>query len=235
MNLDDFLFSLSTTELNGVFIAQRGEDGEYDDEKKRALISHVNAALTALYTRFNIKLGSVWLQTVKGTEHYFIDPKYAESTNSPDAYIKDAVMPLSGEVMKILAVSDADGHSLGINRVGDVLSLGSLKHNHLSVPEAHQGKLLRVEFRSGPQLVGDKAMYYPLKMVEIDIPDVYVQAMRYFVASRVVAPVGLAADSAPNTDNYMIRYENECRVLEAASLGQTEEYETHRFQHSGWI
>jgi hypothetical protein len=76
-------------------------------------------------------------------------------------------------------------------------------------------------------------------LIETELPRTYLEALLYFVASRVFNPVGLesAVIRAPfhTGNNYYSKYEAACALLASVGLDVEETVEYHKFSSKGFV
>lgn len=207
----------------------------------------VNLGLATLYKRFKIKEGRVWLQLEEGKYEYLIHSDFAMSTkvNMPKYIIDSKGNPFTNDINKIEAVENQEGFELPLNNPNEPHTIQSLKQNLLEfpvmfvdkqkeLPEKMRGTLLKVVYRAGHGAAICCPSYYDPDMVEVPLPDMYLEALLYFVASRVYNPIGFNQDFH-NGNNYAAKFEAECQRLELLGLQLTSTIENGRFVKNGWV
>jgi hypothetical protein len=222
--------------------------GEIGDEQYRSVGNHVMLGLTSLYKRFDLKRGQLIIELQSDRIVYPLHSKFAvEGKNSLELvrYIKDTPDdPFLDDIIKILTISGDSGYAFNLNDYTDHFSIVTPTMNSIRVPidVVNPGTELAKEYRTA-SLVVDYQANHPKFMpkiadinpmaINIELPDTHVQALLYFVASRVHNPIGMGAEfNAGN--NWAQRYELECQQLEGEG-GEIDSLDGNtRAQRGGW-
>lgn len=228
MKLAEIFSQLTYGELSNLNLGGN-KVGEIPEESYKAIANHVNMGLTALFTRFNLKEGRFKLALIDDQVTYPLLSQYAVSNVKSKElvkYIIDTVQePFKDDIIKIEHVLTPHNIAISLNtgyhpyvcatptsttlRVPPVLIDGSM-----NLPEYLRGvKELIVIYRANHiKLDPDVGAFDPAK-IEIQLPNAFLQALLYYVASRVNNPIGLGQEfNAGNT--YAAKYERECQMLE---------------------
>lgn len=206
----------------------------------------VHLGVVNLYKRFKIKEGRLWLQLIDGKYEYVLHSDHALSTRvNKEKYIIDSKgNPFINDINKIESISTQDGFPWPFNALNDPLSVTVLRQNVLEfnplyvdrqseLPEKMRGTLLKVTYRAG---YNQPAACSPLivpEMVEIPIPDMYLEALLYFVASRVYNPIGFNQDFHQG-NNFAAKFEAECQRITQLGLELDNTPFNDRFSRSGF-
>lgn len=70
--------------------------------------------------------------------------------------------------------------------------------------------------------------------VDVELPDMYLEALIYFVASRVMNPIGMNEEFHAG-NNYAAKYEEECQRLEVKDLNLTDGATNWGVQRKGFV
>ena len=150
-------------------------------------------------------------------------------------FIKDASNPFLGDINKVEAIFTDNQHPLYLN--DSTQRFGAMMLNQtklrLSDPFVRQGPNLPQSLKTTFVDVHYRAAALPIikphckagvffepSQVDLNLPDMYLEALVYFVASRVFNPVGMNQEFYSG-DNYANKYEMECQRLEALGLELT--------------
>lgn len=223
MKLSEVFNHLTYGELSQIAIGQN-EMGEIAEDNYPVLLSHINLGLTALYKRFNLKEGSVTIPLVSNTTLY----------------------PLDGKVVhKIERVATVEGTDLGLNDRSDEFACSTPNMHTLRVPSAivERSVDLPDRFKTNELLVTYRANHPNLVLVneyidpnitEVELPYSHLEALLYFIASRVNNPIGLVNEfNAGN--NWASKYELECQQLELQNLEIDQGSTNDRLSKGGWV
>lgn len=221
MKLDTILKQLSFGELSQLSIGEM-VDGEWPEENRDKLVLHINAALTAIHKRFFLKEKREVVPLVADTFEYSLT---------------------ATDLIQVEQLLDADGEEVPLNVAGSALAVAMPTYRTLRLPprvEANADKhpldttaSLTAVYRATTQIT-PKDLYYPPSMVEVDLPEVYLEPLLFYVASRLQAPVGMDGQQIVS-NNYTQKYEMACRQLEDQGFTvSTTEQETG-FERNGWV
>lgn len=236
MKLQDIFDQLSTGEFSQLSIGGQ-EAGVINEDNYKPVIDHINLALTALYTRFNLKAGRLVVELQPDLDTYVLHSSYAvqgKRSMQPVRYIKDTVAePFLDDLAKVLEVRDDTGSELGLNDANDPLSIQTPSAKVLWTPKHLATAELRVRYQAlHPKLVVGLGFFDPAR-VNVELPDTHLQALLLNIASRAQAPVGMGAEfNASNA--YFARYEQACQDLEFKGMQVDRGGSNTRAQRGGW-
>ena len=187
-------------------------------------MAHVNLGLTALYKRFNLKEGRLVF---------------------PLSPVGNVYKLGTADLNKIERVLTKEGFELALNDGNDPLSCYTPQMNILRVPpkivsksqdlpEKYITDELEVIYRANhAKIVATGGFLLPEK-VEMELPDSHLEALLYFVASRVHNPIGMVNEfNAGN--NWAAKYEMECQRLESLDLEIDDITTNARLNKNGWV
>lgn len=248
MKLSDIFTQLSINEFSKLSIG--GEDqGVINEKNREKIIPQIQLGLTALYTRFNLKEGRLKLQLLQNRESYPLTSTYAaqnKRNRGESVFILDtAAAPFKDDILKIKSVTNAQGWEYPINDAQDKYSVGSLTNTSLYVPRViFDGSTEMPEYIAARQLdvaywanhpqIKINIGYFDPEVVNIELPDAYLEPLLYYIASRVHNPVGMVNEfNAGN--NYAAKYEQSCAALEQRNLDRDEWIPNNRLRRGGWV
>lgn len=223
MKLSEVFTQLAYGELSQLFIGTNNE-GELTEESYPILLAHVNLGLTAIYKRFNLKEGRLVFPLSQSGNVY-----------------KLGVSDLN----KIERVYTAEGTELPLNNANSPLSCYTPQLNILRVPkqivnkdrdlpEKYRTDGLEVVYRANHLKLTDTNGIIDPDKILLELPDTYLEALLYFVASRMHNPIGMVNEfNAGN--NWAAKYEIECQRLELLNLEVDESNENNRLNKNGWV
>lgn len=223
MKLAEVFSQLAYGELSQLAIGKNSE-GEIDENVYPIVVAHINLGLNALYRRFFLKEGRLTFPLTKDRNIY-----------------KLGVTDLN----KIEQVLTDLNTSLSINNETDKYSCFTPSMDTLRVPQAivDNGPDLEEKYRTENLLVVYRAKHPKIELVngyinpevvDLELPDSHLEALLYFVASRVNNPIGMVNEfNAGN--NWASKYEMECQKLENYNL-QIDTGTAHtRLSNNGWV
>lgn len=235
MTLQDIFDQLGHGELVSLRMGGAGEEDGIREEDKPKLLSNIQLGLTALYKRFRLKEGEVIVQLADDRQLYEISSRYAASNDKATlVYLDDALDPFDDSLLKIEEVYDADGVPLALNKRGDADSLRTPSYNKLQVPSTLERQNLRIVYRRNHPKI-DKILGPAVSFaVELELPDTHLEPLLYFVASRIMNPIGMV-NEYHDGNNYAAKYEMACRQLEDQGHYIDDLGESSRFSENGWV
>lgn len=243
MKIKDLIEQLKYGELSlHKLFEYENKNAETNLKRKEGLI---NAAVLEMYKRFDFKTRSTTVEVIEGTNCYQIIDKGLTCLDED----------FERDIIEILQVIDKHGIDAILNNTRKYnyeqkvnehtayfgLMIDTPNHNVISVPKEYKGELTVIykplpETITGACDITDKASYDAYLDKELDVPVMYMQAMVYFIASRLMLTLkGKDGAVAPYTDLYK-RFEEECMRLQqygydVNGLGSPEQ----RFEIKGFV
>lgn len=247
MNLKEIFDQLTYGELSQISIGG-GAAGQIRPEDYAKLVAHTNLGLTALYKRFNLKVGRFTIELQSGLLTYQLNSAYCKSntrSKAPLKYIDDTAAPFKDNLLKVEYVFAETGFEFSVNNPVDLLSMNTPSQRVLTVPADIVAKLdtlpdelktdtLEVVFRANhPKILTDEGEIEP-EETELELPETHVDALLYYIASRVHTPAGIGGED--NTGNlYFQKYEMACQELENQNLQIDKGAQYNRIEKNGWV
>lgn len=247
MKLQEIFDALSAGEFSQLSIGGQGA-GVISEENYSKVLTHVNAALTALYTRFNLKENRLKLELVPGKTKYELHSSFAVNVRRSlelVRYIKDTPDdPFQDDIIKISKVLTDAGLPLSLNDHGEEYSVMTPSSTVLRVPTLMvtagievpppliTKNLVLVYQAAHPVLSVGMGFFDPAR-INVELPRTHMEALLFYVASRANNPVGMVNEfNAGN--NYFMKYEGACQMLEGKGI-QVDQGSTYdRIQRNGW-
>lgn len=224
MNLADISRQLSHGELSQVALGKELL-ATPSNARITQLVDHVNLALTALYKRFKLKEESLELTLAANTLVY---PLASANLLKAEQVLTDLgqVVPLN---------DGSNPYSCFTPSARKLRVPAALAKQSKDLPEELKTTKLKVVYRANhDMLVAQDAITDGRDLIELELPDAYLQALLYFVASRVHNPVGIVNEfNAGN--NWFAKYEGECKRLETEGLDIDSLESNTRLQRGGWV
>lgn len=232
MNVADLYEKLSYGPMSGLFCGVDGQ-GEIEENRKPALISHANDALVRLYTQFILLEKDLVLQMVQGITNYHLIPKFATTSTSrePVKYILDLPQePFLGDIVKIHEVWSSEGHRVPLNDNEAAWSVFSPQAGVLQVPRPMPYEALGIHYQAKhPKLQWDDDDQ------EIQLPLVLEEAM--------IAYIGFKAYSNIRTEEAMASAQEQMALYNAVVqevkdndlVSSTISQTNQRFAKRGWV
>ena len=232
MTLSDVFDQLAYGEFSKIFL---GESGAIPQASWNRVIAHINLGLTELYKRFDLKQVELPVEVLAGTLDYdlkeggdFIEILHVFNSDNVEIPLNNRVTAINKEWGAAQAVVDRV-HT----NVPSVLSV-----NPQMLPQ-----VLTVVYKAGhvpiPKIADADLDGFDLTGVQIDLPVTYLEALLYFVASRIFNPMDLSnvvgRQPFHSGNNYYSKYEAACAQLMSKGLDISEKLDTGLFQRKGFI
>jgi hypothetical protein len=244
MRIKEIFDQLTSGELSQVKLGG-AEEGAIPEAKYPVVVNHINLALTALHTRFNLRNGSLTLDLQPTRTEYVLHGDYSTfSTKKPvaDRYIQTR---FANDLLKVERVLTDDGFDLALNQERNKFTITTPRANVLKVPadivaqastleDRYKTQSLEVLYRASHPKVMISEGYWDPERVEIELPYSHLQALLYYVASRVHNPIGMSQEFHAGNSWYA-KYEMECGRLESEGLEIDQDAESDRIYRNGWV
>jgi hypothetical protein len=246
MNLHEVFDQLSYGELSQLYIGGlEGSTGIRNVDRVQ-VTNHIQLGLTAIYKRFRLLEGILTLNLQTDVTDYVITKDFiASNTYSIEAvkYLTDdPVFPYENNLLKIEEVKDDLGTHQDINNKDNIYSLMTRSPTHLHVPSGIVTLTYRdpvittltLVYRANHPLIDIELAQLSPDEVVLRLPDAYLQALLYYVASRAHNPAGMSNEFHAGNSWYA-KYESECLKLEAQNYQADNTNLSTQFERRGFI
>lgn len=212
MKLQDIFDQLSAGEFSQLSIGGAAQ-GVINESNHLKLVGHVTLGLTALFKRFALREGSLVVTLVPNQTVY----KLAAT-----------------DILKVERVMTADELELPLNDHADSGSVFTTSMSSLRIPKDLDTPSLTVTYRANhPKLKTTFGLFDPTR-IDIQLPESHLEALLYYVASRVHNPIGMGQEfNSGNT--YYAKYEAACQALEIEGLEIDQGGSNTRARRNGWV
>lgn len=211
MFLNEIFDQLSDSELSQTNL------GTIDTQVKISrVVNHLNLGLADLFKRFFLREGRVMVPLVADQVLYPL--------NSVQA-------PLASDLLLIEKVLTAEGFALTLDDGHDKWSLTTTDTRPVTLsvpldivnqvsdlPDDLKTTALEVVYRARHPKIDVEAATFDPETYDVLLPDSHLQALLYYVASRVLAPAGMGQTEGVSSAGYWKRYEAECASLTHAGI-----------------
>ena len=243
MKLQDVFDQLGSGELAQLSILD--DTGSLSGKNQQQVMLHIHMGLVALYSRFAIKRREMTLQLIEDQPIYVLSSTNAESSaGGGTKYILDSTDPFNDDLLRIswVRAGNEDPGYFPLDDHKQRYSLHRMAHNVLRVPSVvlnQDETQLPIDLLGIPVTVGYQAAHPKLDSSvdptehEIELPDEYLQALCFYVASRTRAPMGGTDTAGGAAVGWYRRYENECALLRANGNPMSESFKPSP-QERGW-
>lgn len=235
MTLQDIYDQLAFGELRMLALGQdpTGSNDGLPVDSFIKMLPHIQLGMTALHKRFNLREETATVTLAEGQVTYVIKPGKALPSAAPDDLL---------QIERVYGTFRGEEVPLALNKVDDPLSIRTTSYNTLLVPTKRPGAVdswldetteLRVVYRADhPPIDKFVAQAAPLA-TEIFLPATHLEALLYYVASRVHNPIGMSSEFHEG-NNYAAKFEMACQQIENWGLQIDTDYDEDRFYQDGW-
>lgn len=250
MKLKEIFDQLTYGELSQMELGGMNNDSPgIEPSRYPMVINHINLGLNALYQRFPLKENSVKVELLPGVYTYTLNSRFSENSmvSFEDVFfIKDTEdEPFQDDLIKVERVYTDTGRELGLNDENDSLAIITPSLQSIRVPEAivNQSldlpkelitKKLKVVYRANHPMLRTSGTINPSN-IEVELPYSHLEALLYFVASRLHNPIGMTNEFHAG-NSYAAKYEMVCQRLEAQNIRADQfNLSSSRLERGGWV
>lgn len=216
MNVTQFLQRMSYGPLSNIAAGNNG-DGTIKEDRVPTLVTYLNEALLRLYTRFDLREKEVIIEQLEAVTSYQINSQHSLSyfATHPEAvaFIQDSIAdPFVDDLIKILAVYDANACKLPLNDDHACNSLFTPQFDTLQVPSPITGSPLYIIYQARHLELSPDALD-----TEIALPAVLEEAAISYVASKIYSAMN-GQEHRIKAMDHMGNYEAVCNEVEDRDL-----------------
>lgn len=238
MKLSDVFDQLAYGELSQLALVAANE---IIPEEYNRIISQVNLGLAELHKRFMLRRRTLTLQTLDDVIRYPLLSKHSQTAGGALPFILDLDDPFKDDIIEVLYIKNEKGEELPLNvhdYPSNLPAVFTPAYNILRFNEEPPIEKFLVTYKAGhvaiPK-VEDPDTYDPSK-IDIELPMSHLEALLFYIASRVIQPMNGAVNGAPQEGlNYAQRFEQACQQLLYQGLDVEEQRESHRFTRNGFV
>lgn len=215
-------------------VLQQARSGELDslskkDKTDEKVISYINLALIALYSRFQLATEEAIVRLRPDI------PKtvYKMDSTDLDVSVRSGRMT-DDEFMSIVAAYNEDGSLVTVNDESDPYSIFTISYNQVQIPLLDTNTYVSIIYRRNPSLVmfvdggnGDAVD------TEVPLPMQLLECLLHYVGYRAHGAVNGAVNSEYNT--HYQRYETACKQAEQLGLLTPDDTTNTKVEHKGFV
>jgi hypothetical protein len=182
-------------------------DGIASENHKR-LLPHIQMGLTSLHTKCALKEGTLVVPLVSQQTSYL-------------------VTPAAGDLIKIervYGVYQEEEYEIPLNQIGSWDGIRTPSYNSMIIPSDTEKAPwlletteLVVKYRADHPAIDVALANASPRVVTIELPSTHLEALCYFIASRLHNPIGMTPGAMHEGNNYAQKYE--IAVAQLNSLG----------------
>lgn len=222
MKLQDIFDQLSTGEFSQLSIGGAAA-GVIDESNHRQVMNHITLGLTALYTRFNLKERRLTFPLQENADTYQL--------NVDDILKIERV--LTDSDFEMVLNQEGDQYSCFTPSLHSIRVPQSVVSQKADLPEELKTDGLTICYRANHPKILATFLINPQNKA-IELPHSHLEALLYFVASRVHNPIGMSNEFHAG-NSYYAKYEAVCLGLENKGMQVNQETHNHRLKRNGWV
>jgi hypothetical protein len=223
MKLQEIFDQLTYGELSQLAIGG-SEVGVIAESDYPRIVAHINLGLNALYRRFQLKTGKTSVVLVPDQEYYTL---------------------METDLLKVETIKALNDAYFTLNDSNDPYSIHTITMKKLMVPlevvnqdpdlpDDLKVSTLDITYRAAHPKINIGLGYFDPERVDVELPDSHLEALLYFIASRVHNPVGMTNEFHTG-NNYAAKYELACQALEQQNLHIDQQPTNTRMERNGWV
>lgn len=207
----------------------------------------INTGLAALHEDFFLKEGELTVTFVADTYRYLLHSDYADSNtySSATKYINDtAALPFEDDLLKIERIYDDArvGHDvpykIPLNEVDNVYSIRTPNYRTIIVPDwtddEDSSMVRRIVYRANHRKLLEED-WDVAEDTEVDLPYSYLTALCYWIASRILTPLGGSREGGHDGNNYALKYQAEVQRLKGSGASVVDQdHNADKFTYRGF-
>jgi hypothetical protein len=241
MKLSEIFHDMTYGDLSNVFLGgflPEEPESEPDPAKYAQLLSAINLGLNVLYAEFFLRAEEIYIELNAEQATYKLHSDYAQSNTASsiplaDRYIADtADTPFEDNIISIEEVYDEDGVKLPLNDSSEDLSVFTPRYNVIQVPYPEDGMTIAVQFRAKHPRIAYTGSDFDPEAVEVELPNSLLEALLYYVASRVMRPLG--GERAAEAGQYYQLFQASIAMVKREGLETQPEVLASKFEDRGW-
>ena len=239
MFLAEIFTQLTYGEFAELAIGGKGEGG-INPEDFPNVVSHINLALTELHKRFPLRTNEILLVQQEGITTYPLKSQYAMMdivSSEPVRYIDDTVrFPFQNDLLKIERILDEVGEEVPLNKLNEENSLFTPSYNVLQIPVTYLNadNTLSIIYRAKHVLIEVTEESDP-QTIEVELPPVLLEALLFYVASRVHSNVPAIEGDTGEGMRFMAKFEASCQRVTALGLIAEESNTNMKLEDRGFV
>lgn len=221
IQVQDIMDRLTFGELASVHIAGF-EDGGVQPEHYKAMITHLQAALTSLYKKFNLKMAEVIVILNPNQSIYHISSEYDYVMGRLNSGFLD-------DILVVTEIYDQSGKLIWLNG-GEENSISMIGQTTIQVPAGLHTTHLNVVYKAAhPKLDVNAAP----KDLKVELTEAFIEPLIYYIAQRVF-PTNSIEGMSQGT-KYLQMYEMACQELIDNGLVISNSAATTQFEKTGFM
>lgn len=248
MNLSYLFDCLRYGELSKIFKGDVDDDSIITPAKYNKIITALNMALTSLYSQLEIKTSILLMQATEGNLIYKLHSSNALSI-TPTGFILDSVLePFGDDIISLTKLFNEAGEQLPLGTgtahhgacscsLCTYKSIRIMRNNTIMLPDDVGTQQLKFYYKANhPKIpLFSNPTEEDMALIELELDEAYLEAVLFYIAARMYAPVQAVANVRPEGDNYMMKYKAAIQELRVNGIAPSNIETVSSFQSSGFV
>jgi len=236
--LRDLFHLLASGEFSSISLSRTSTGGLNESEYEK-VIGHLNLGIVEIYKRFRFLENELTLHADPRVTKYYLredriadlhhinTQRYIERPSDPDGCLN---------IIEITGVFNEAGDEYTMNNRFKTPCILQKANDILTITKLTAPEKLSIVYQAYPSKITMEDDFNPREIV-VPIPETIIEALLYYVASRVYKPMG-SNDSTANADksaSYQQQFELSCQKLEFYGLDPDNQDAANTFEERGWV
>jgi hypothetical protein len=235
--LKDIFTLLATGEFSNIAL-DKDRNGNLDESEYEKVIGHLNLALVELYKRFKFQEEEINIHVNMTESIYYLRPEYMVPLGfiSTTKYLeKPSDSDGSLNIIEVKDIYDANDEKLSFNNRFATPFIKQKAVDTFKITGLEAAAVYRIVYQAHPPLIildND----FELDECAINIPRTILDAILYYIATRIYRPIGAnnSTANADKGDNYQQQYELACQKIDLYGLDIQFDDEPDNYERDGW-
>jgi hypothetical protein len=239
MKLSDIFKRLVSGEFHRHSLGEDLVDGSLNPDHYELVLPMINMGIDALHTRFIMREEQVIVRLNEWITRYTLHTDHAmynntDKTGEKVRYIHDSkYYPFYNTVIKILSIHNEMGQERFINDSNQQYSIHLINHNTFQHPYPDKENAVSVIYQATLPDIELTENFKP-EEIEVDMGIPYIEALCYFVATRV--HIGMNdQETMAEMNTFSQKYERAIAMLQKDVITRSEVFTSDQFQIKGWV
>jgi len=213
--------------------------GGLAEEEYPAIVGHINLGLIELYKRFNFAQDELKLHTCPETKIYYLRLDrfgLIENMNYQIYLEENPDNSFDNNILEITNVYNAIGDDLPLNDRRALMVIETINFDTLRITPVTASEILSIRYKASYPKINVDEDFDPSTCM-LHIPDVIVEPLLFYVASRVYKSMG-SNDSGQDADKsmtYVQKYELACQKIDTFGLDTQINDARTNFDEGGFV
>jgi len=214
-------------------------DGSINPDHYSLVLPMINMGIDTLHTRFILREEEVIVRLQEWITTYTLHTDHAMYNNSDTTGLKprylhdSSLYPFQNTIIKILTIHNEMGQERFINDSNQQYAIHLNNHNTFQHPYPDKENAVSVVYQSTLPDIELTNTFDPDK-IEVDMGIPYIEALCYFVATRV--HIGMNdQETMAEMNAFTAKYERSIALLQKDVITRSSVFLSDQFEMQGWV